>query len=92
MRATTCMVACAPSQASVLFWRRRLYRKLSLSASLGWAEETQKRHAQNSDGDTYNYHRNLGLSCVFGRFARLSWHLADRTGGKIGAATAMIFF
>ena len=27
-------------------------RKLSLSASLGWAVETQKRHARNSDGDT----------------------------------------
>ena len=26
-------------------------RKLSLSASLGWAEEAQKRHARNSDGD-----------------------------------------
>ena len=26
-------------------------RKLSLSASLGWAEEAHKRHARNSDGD-----------------------------------------
>ena len=26
-------------------------RKLSLSASLGWAEEAQKRLARNSDGD-----------------------------------------
>ena len=26
-------------------------RKLSLSASLGRAEEAQKRHARNSDGD-----------------------------------------
>ena len=26
-------------------------RKLSLSASLGWAEEAQKRYARNSDGD-----------------------------------------
>ena len=25
--------------------------KLSLSASLGWAEEAQKHHARNSDGD-----------------------------------------
>ena len=26
-------------------------RKLSLSAALGWAEEAQKRHARNNDGD-----------------------------------------
>ena len=25
--------------------------RLSLSASLGWAEEAQKRHARNSDGN-----------------------------------------
>ena len=30
--------------------------------------------------------------CVFGRFAWLSWHLTDRTGGKIWLATAMFFF
>ena len=37
MRATACIVACAPPTASVFFWWRRL--KLSLSASLEWAEE-----------------------------------------------------
>ena len=43
-------VACTPQQASVLF-RAAQTRKLSLSASLGWAEEAQKSHAQKSDGD-----------------------------------------
>ena len=36
-------------------------RKLSLSASLGRAEEAQKRHARNSDGDAAIYHRSLQL-------------------------------
>ena len=31
-------------------------------------------------------------SCAFGLFACLSWHLADRVGGKIGLVTAMTFF
>ena len=30
-------------------------------------------------------------SCAFGLFACLSWHLADRVGGKIGLVTAMTF-
>ena len=67
--------------------------KLSLSASLGWVEETQKRHAWNSDGDAAIIEvLSYCILCVFGRFACLSWHLADRAGGKIGLAAAMIFF
>ena len=62
-RATARILAGAPPQASVLFWWCRLgglhsqpllgwrSRKLSLSASLYWAEEAIKRHARNSDGD-----------------------------------------
>ena len=37
--------------ASLCFVLAARARKLPLSASLGWAEETQKRHALNSDGD-----------------------------------------
>ena len=37
--------------ASLCFVLAAQARKLSLSASLGWAEEAQKRHARNSDGD-----------------------------------------
>ena len=40
-----------PDAASLCFVLAAQVRKLSLSASLGWAEETQKRHARNSDGD-----------------------------------------
>ena len=37
--------------ASLCFVLAAQARKLSLSASLGWAEEAQKRHARNSAGD-----------------------------------------
>ena len=37
--------------ASLCFVLAAQARKLSLSASLGWAEGAQKRHARNSDGD-----------------------------------------
>ena len=37
--------------ASLCFVLAAQARKLSLSASLGWAEEAQKRHARKSDGD-----------------------------------------
>ena len=48
---------------------------------------TQQRRRCSSD------HRSLALSsCVFGSFACLSWHLADRAGGEIGLATVIIFF
>ena len=50
MRATACIVACSPRTASVLFLAAQA-RKLSLSASLEWAEEALKRHARDSDGD-----------------------------------------
>ena len=45
MRSTACMVACAPAQASVTFWRCRLGRYH------GWAEVALKRHPRNSNGD-----------------------------------------
>ena len=51
MRATACIVACSPPTASVFFLASQA-RKLSLSASLEWAEEALKRHARDSDGDT----------------------------------------
>ena len=50
MRATACIVACSPPTASVFFLAAQA-RKLSLSASLEWAEEALKRHARDSDGD-----------------------------------------
>ena len=118
--------------ASLCFVLAAQARKLSLSASLGWAEEAQKRHARNSDGDAAIIEvLCYCILCVFGRFACLSWHLVfdnrsttasydrwttslidlvlrslndcfnssillslsnDRAGGKIGLATAMIFF
>ena len=37
--------------ASLCFVLAAQSRKLSISASLGWAEEARKRHARNSDGD-----------------------------------------
>ena len=37
--------------ASLCFVLTAQARRLSLSASPGWAEGTQKRHARNSDGD-----------------------------------------
>ena len=37
--------------ASLCFVLAAQARKLSLSGSLGWAEEAQKRHARDSDGD-----------------------------------------
>ena len=69
--------------ASLCFVLEAQARKLSVSASLGWAEEVKKRHARSGDGDA-------AILCVFGSFAWLSWHLADRAGGKFGLATAMI--
>ena len=44
--------ACVRFAASLCFVFAVQARKLSLSASLGWAEEAQKRHAWNIDGDT----------------------------------------
>ena len=78
--------------ASLCFVSTAQPRKLSLSASLGWAEEAQKRHARNSDGDAIIIEVLSYPLYVFGRFASLSWHLADRAGGKIGLATAVILF
>ena len=67
-------------------------RKLSLSASFGWAEVASKKTPRTEQRRRCSYHRSLDLSpYVFGHFACLSWHLADRAGGKIGLATAMIF-
>ena len=40
-----------PDAASLCFVLAAPVRKLSLSASLGWADGAQKRHARNSDGD-----------------------------------------
>ena len=37
--------------ASLCFVLAAQARKLSLLASLGWAEEAQKRHVRRSDGD-----------------------------------------
>ena len=40
-----------PAAASLCFVLAAQVRKQSLSASLGWADGAQKRHARNSDGD-----------------------------------------
>ena len=78
--------------ASLCFVLAAQARKLSLSASLGWAEEAQKRHARNSDGDAaiievLSYcilcFRSLRLLVV--ALGRLSWW-------QIGLATDIIFF
>ena len=50
MRATAYIVACSPPTASIFFLAAQA-RKLSLSASLEWAEEPLKRHVRDSDGD-----------------------------------------
>ena len=50
MRATACIVARSPPTAAVFLLAAQA-RKLSLSASLDWAEESLKRHARDSDGD-----------------------------------------
>ena len=67
-------------------------RKLSFSASLGWAEEAQKT-PRREQRRRCSYHQSLELRIlyVFGRFAWLSWRLADRAGGESRLATAMFF-
>ena len=50
MRATACIVACSQPTAS-FFLGAAQAKKLSLSASLEWAEEALKRHARVSDGN-----------------------------------------
>ena len=80
------------ADASLCFVLAAQARKLSFSASLGWVEEAHKRHSRNSDGDAAIIVVLSTVTSVFGRFACLSWHLADRAGGKFGLATAMIFF
>ena len=83
---------CVRAAASLCFVLAAQARKLSLSACFGWTEEAQKT-LSTEQRRRCSYHRSLELcSYVFGRFAWLSWHLADRAGGKIGLATAMIFF
>ena len=65
--------------ASLCFVLAAQARKLSLSASLGWAEEAQKRHARNSDGDAaiievLSYPlRFRSLRLVVVALARSSW-------------------
>ena len=80
-----------PAAASLCFALAKA-RKPSLSASLGWAQEAQKRHARNSDGDATIVEVLSYPLCFRSRFAWLPWHLADRAGCKIGLATAMVFF
>ena len=77
--------------ASLCFVLAAQARKLSLSASLGWAEEAQKRHARNSDSDAaiievLSYplcFRSLRLVVV--ALGRSSWW-------QNRLATAMFFF
>ena len=45
------MHGCLPAAASLCFVLAAQVTKLSLSASLGWADGAQNRHARNSDGD-----------------------------------------
>ena len=65
-------------------------RKLSPSVSLEWAEEALKRHARVSDGDADI--EVLRFPLYFGSIAWFLSRLADRAGGKIVLATALIFF
>ena len=48
---------------SIYFFFAAQARKLSLSASLEWAEEALKRHARDSDGDAAT--EVLSFSSVF---------------------------
>ena len=55
--------------ASLCFALAAQARKLSLSASLVWAEEVKKRHARNSDGDAAIIKvLSYCILCVSGRF------------------------
>ena len=68
-------------------------RKLSLSASLAWAEEALNCHTRDSDDDAAI--EVLSFSSVFWvdpLVLVFSSRLADRAGGKIVIATAKIFF
>ena len=65
-------------------------RKLSLSASLEWAEEALQRHARDSNGDAAI--EVLSFSSVFGSIPLFLSRLANRAGGKIMIATAMVYF
>ena len=89
--------------ASLCFVLAAQARKLSLSPSLGWAGEAQKRHARNSDGDAAIikvlsfplYFRSLRLVVV--ARSRSSWWqnwACDRhvfcSGATVGVRCAMI--
>ena len=89
MRATACIVACSPTTASVFLFAARA-RKLSLSASLEWAEKTIERHPRDNDDaaaiQILEFFLCLGsISCFPSRFA-------DRAGGKNLLDTARISF
>ena len=88
MRATACMVACAPPQASVLFCRRRL--GIYHSQPLLGGRKKPKNATHGTATAMQLSSKSCAILCVFGRLAWLSWHLADRAGGKIGLATAII--
>ena len=49
-RATSCTIACSPPTASLFFLAAQA-SKLSLSAYLEWAEETDDRHPRDNDDD-----------------------------------------
>ena len=65
--------------------------KLPVLPFLQWAEKALKRHARDSDGDAAIELLSFSKGC-FGSIAWFSSRLADRAGGKIVLATAMIFF
>ena len=79
MRATACMVACALPQVSHLFWRHRLgsYHSQPL---LGGRRKT-KNATHGTATEIQLSSKSGAVLRVFGRFAWLSWHLADRPGG-----------
>ena len=60
MRATACMVACAPPQASVLFWRRTLGSYHSQSRVGGGSPKTPRTKQRWR----FSYHRSHELSSV----------------------------
>ena len=89
-RATACVVACAPPPAS--FFLEAQARKLSLSASLAWAEGALKCHPRNNDGGAAIYRSLERYPLCFGSIPRFSCCLCDTTGSKTAIAAAMILF
>ena len=86
------MHGCVRATASLCFVLAAQARKLSLSASLGWAEEAQKRHARNNDANAAIIEVLSYPLCFRSLRLLVVALLADRASGKIGLATSITIF